>query len=77
MTKKISFEEKMKRLEEIVVQMESSKKPLEEVILLFKEGTKLSRECKAELTGMETEVRKVLEETTDGMLETVLLEEQP
>ncbi len=69
MTKnKKSFEEKMKRLEEIAEQMESSKKPLEEIIVLFKEGMTLSKDCRAELTGMEAEVRKVLDENADGTL---------
>lgn len=62
------FESKMKRLEEIVELMESSKKPLDEVIALFKEGVALSKECKKELTRLESEVQKVLAENEDGTL---------
>jgi exodeoxyribonuclease VII small subunit len=65
-----TFEEKLTRLEEIVGGMESSKKPLNEVIALFKEGMTLSKECKAELNNMEAEVQKVLEENPDGSLVT-------
>jgi len=68
MTKKKNFEEKLKRLEEIVVQMESSSKPLDEVVNLFKEGVALSKECKSELDRFDIEVQKVLAENEDGTL---------
>ncbi|MDR0453634.1 MAG: exodeoxyribonuclease VII small subunit [Deferribacteraceae bacterium] len=63
-----NFEEKLKRLEEIVTQMESSDRPLNEIITLFKEGAALSKECKSELDRLDIEVQKVLEENEDGTL---------
>ncbi len=70
MTKDKNFEEKLKRLEEIVTQMESSNRPLNEIISLFKEGMVLSKECKSELDRLDMEVRKVLAENEDGTLVT-------
>jgi exodeoxyribonuclease VII small subunit len=69
-----TFEEKLTRLEAIVGQMESSKKPLEEVIALFKEGMALSKECKTELNRMESDVQRVLAENDDGTLNTEKLD---
>ena len=68
MEKKKNFEEKLKRLEEIVTQMESSNKPLNEIIALFKEGAALSKECKSELDRFDIEVQKVLAENEDSTL---------
>ena len=65
-----TFEGKLKRLEEIVAAMETTGKPLEEVISLFKEGVGLSSQCKAELASIEIEVKKVLAQNADGTLET-------
>jgi exodeoxyribonuclease VII small subunit len=67
---KQSLESRMARLEEIVAAMESSGKPLEEVIALFKEGVELTRQCKTELSRLELEVQKVLAENDDGSLKT-------
>ena len=70
MAKTKNFEEKLKRLEEIIVQMESHGKPLNEIITLFKEGASISKECKLELERFDIEVQKVLAENEDGRLET-------
>jgi exodeoxyribonuclease VII small subunit len=58
----MKFEEKLKRLEEIVQQMENPKKELKELIALFKEGSVLTKECREELSDMDNEVKKVIEE---------------
>jgi exodeoxyribonuclease VII small subunit len=58
----MKFEEKLKRLEDIVQQMENPKKELEELIGLFKEGIALTQDCRAELSGMDKEVKIVMEE---------------
>jgi exodeoxyribonuclease VII small subunit len=58
----MKFEEKLKRLEEIVQQMENPKKELRELIALFKEGSLLTKECRVELSDMDNEVKKVIEE---------------
>ena len=69
-----TFESKLKRLEEIVEAMETTGRPLEEVISLFKEGVGLSSQCKSELAALEGQVQKVLAENADGTLETKSLE---
>lgn len=43
--KEMTFEDKMKRLEQIVQLLEEGKCPLEEATALFDEGVKLSAEC--------------------------------
>lgn len=45
MTKKTDYESAVLRLEEIVTQLENSELPLEKVIKLFEEGTKLTSFC--------------------------------
>ena len=44
-----NFEQAMKRLEEIVEQMESGDLPLEELIVRYEEGMKLVKVCQAQL----------------------------
>lgn len=53
---KLTFEESLKRLEEIVRTLESGDTPLEESIKLFEEGVKLSGYCN---TLLETAEQKV------------------
>ena len=45
MSKELSFENEMKRLEEIVGALEKSETSLDESIKLFEEGTKLTAFC--------------------------------
>jgi exodeoxyribonuclease VII small subunit len=66
----MKFEEKMKRLEEIVQKLESPNNPLEDVLKLYVEGLSLSHECKTEINNMEKQVQKVLSEYGDGNLKT-------
>jgi exodeoxyribonuclease VII small subunit len=58
----MKFEEKLKRLEEIVQQLENPKKELGELIGLFKEGAALTKDCRKELSDMDKEVKKVIYE---------------
>ena len=53
---KLSFEESMKRLEEIVRHLETGDLPLEESLALFEEGTGLIRSCSAVLDEAEQKV---------------------
>ncbi len=55
-----SFEEKMKRLEEIVRLMEQGDRPLEESLGLFEEGVRLSAECQSILEEAERKVTLLL-----------------
>ena len=47
--KKLSFEEKLSRLEEIVAALEKGDAPLADSLRLFDEGTKLVNACSTEL----------------------------
>ena len=53
----MEFEKKMKRLEEIVDQMEGGDLALEKSLSLFEEGVKLSKECHLQLNEAEQKVR--------------------
>ena len=57
--KKISFEQAMKRLEEIVTALEKGEAPLEESLALFEEGSKLLRQCTGLLDKAEQKVMKM------------------
>ena len=48
-----NFEEAMKRLEEIVEQMESGELPLEDLIVRYEEGMKLVKVCQERLASAE------------------------
>ena len=61
--KKLSFEEKLSRLEEIVAALEKGDAPLADSLRLFEEGTKLVNACSTELDKAEQYVdSKTLEE---------------
>ncbi len=49
-TKKLSFEEAMARLEEIVTAMEQGEAPLEQSLALFTEGTTLLDKAEQQVT---------------------------
>lgn len=57
--KKLSFEQAMLRLEEIVNAMERGEAPLEESLALFAEGAKLLKQCTALLDKAEQQVTKL------------------
>ena len=54
--KKLSFEDSMKRLEEIVLHLEKGDIPLQESIAYFEEGTGLLADCSAMLDEAEQKV---------------------
>ena len=55
-----SFEESMKRLEEIVKKLESGKLSLGESIALYSEGVKLSQECRNTIASAELTVKQLV-----------------
>ena len=65
--KKLSFEQAMNRLEEIVNLLERGDAPLEESLSLFEEGAKLMKLCSDLLDKAEQKVTK-LTVTDDGEL---------
>jgi exodeoxyribonuclease VII small subunit len=52
----ISFETAMERLEKIVGEMESSKLPLEELLVRYEEGIRLVGVCNQRLAGAENRI---------------------
>jgi exodeoxyribonuclease VII small subunit len=57
--KKLSFEESVSRLDEIVRHLESGDLPLSESLAMFEEGTKLITQCSKMLDAAEQKVVKL------------------
>ena len=58
--KKLTFEQAMARLEEIVRLLERGDAPLEQALSLFEEGTTLMKKCSTMLDKAEQKVTKLL-----------------
>jgi exodeoxyribonuclease VII small subunit len=61
----VSFETAMERLEKIVEEMESSKLPLEELLVRYEEGIRLVGVCNQRLAGAENRI-ETLSRTANG-----------
>lgn len=59
-----TFEKSMARLEEIVKELQSSEKPLDEMIQLFDEGLKLVNACNTKLRDFETQISEIVRKNT-------------
>lgn len=57
---KMTFEQAIKRLEEIVKLLEDNQISLDQSIELFQEGIQLSKYCNDKLTSVEDKVSKIL-----------------
>ena len=68
--KKMSLEESMARLEEIAVELESEKLPLDKSVKLYEEGVKLASKCATELESAKRKI-KILQQGKDGEIELV------
>ena len=68
----ITFEQAMKRLEEIVSALEDNQISLEKSVELFQEGIQLTKLCNDKLEGIENKVAKIL---VDCKLQDLNLEE--
>ena len=64
--KKMTFEQAMARLEEIVKLLEQGEAPLEDALALCEEGTKLMKKCNPQLDRAEQKVTK-LQAGPDGV----------
>jgi exodeoxyribonuclease VII small subunit len=64
----MSFEKNLKRLEEIVHQLESDRLDLNSSLGLFEEGIELLRQAGEELNESEAKVKELIERA-DGVLE--------
>lgn len=58
--RKMSFEEALKDLEEIVQRLESGEVNLEESIEIYSRGTQLKRHCEAKLRAAQERVEKIV-----------------
>ena len=65
MSKELSFEEGMQRLEQIVRTMERGDAKLEESLKLFQEGTELVARCGKLLDEAELQIKKVIKGADD------------
>ncbi|WP_296240205.1 exodeoxyribonuclease VII small subunit [uncultured Faecalicoccus sp.] len=68
--KQLKFQEAMKRLDEIVNQLNDQDLELETAMDLFEEGLKLSKQCSKQLEAFETKVNQLMEvqeETSDDI----------
>lgn len=65
MSKELSFEEGMQRLEQIVRTMERGDAKLEESLKLFQEGTELVNRCGKLLDEAELQIKKVIKGADD------------
>ncbi len=66
--KKLSFEQALCRLEEIIDEIEDSETPLQKSVGLYKEGVELSVFCGESLNEIEKDVM-LLQKTADGVFE--------
>lgn len=71
---KISFEEAMQQLEDIVEQLEEGDVPLEEAISIYKKGMELSKLCHDKLRNVEEQLTEIL--TENGKKETFSIQEE-
>ncbi len=65
----MTYEESVKRIEEIVAKMESGKMPLDESIKYFQEGMKLLGECKDMLDKYEKAIKIATGEVNGELVE--------
>ena len=73
--KKLSFEQSLKRVEEIVKSLETGDAALDESMKLFEEGTELIRRCGEMLDAAEQQVVK-LRKGPDGAPEELPFDDQ-
>ena len=58
-TTELSFEDALKRLEEIVRKLESGEAPLDQSIELYQEGDRLKRHCEARLKAAQARIEQI------------------
>jgi exodeoxyribonuclease VII small subunit len=76
--KEVKFEDSLKRLEELVQEMESGELPLEDILKKYEEGNKLIKFCASKLNEAEKRIEILMKEKDGsiGMKEFDLDEEQ-
>ena len=68
--KKLSLEEAMARLEEVVAQLENEKLPLDKSLKLYEEGVRLAARCAEELESAKRKIQ-ILQSGSNGEIEVV------
>lgn len=71
----LTFEDALKRLEEIVDTLEGGEVPLEKAIDLFQDGMMLSQVCSQKLDKVEQKIETLLEENGGLVVKPLELEE--
>lgn len=74
--KKLSFEQQLQRLEEIVAALEKGDAPLADSLTLFAEGTKLISACSKELDQAEQQVVKLMKGSDGAPVELPFAEKE-
>lgn len=69
----LTFEDKIKLLEDIVKELESGEVPLDDAINKYTEATKLAKECSDKLNSVSEKVNKIM--TENGRLEDFTISE--
>ena len=75
MSEKLSFEEAMQKIEDIVEKLETGKTSLDEMIELYKQGTELSVYCNKMIDEAEQKI-KIISKTKDGLTEKDIKEDE-
>lgn len=69
MSKEMTYEQAMTRLEEIVAQLEGGKCTLDESMKLFEEGAKTADFCRKALADAEQKIQKLQTKTAENSAE--------
>ncbi len=70
----MEFESNLSKLEKIVEKMEAGNLSLDESLVAFEEGIRLSKDCNKRLNQAEEKVKKLLSVDKDGKAETTNFE---
>ncbi|MBW1725587.1 MAG: exodeoxyribonuclease VII small subunit [Deltaproteobacteria bacterium] len=71
----LTFEKAMKKLEQIVRELESGDQPLEKAIKRFEEGVQLSKFCSEKLDETEQRITLLLKDQTGNVFEKPFISE--
>lgn len=74
--KKVTFEQQLQRLEEIVAALEKGDAPLADSLALFEEGTKLIAACSKQLDQAEQQVVKLMKGADGAPVELPFAEQE-
>ena len=72
----MSFEEDLKKLEQLSEKLKDENTPIEEAIKLFEEASRIEKKLSKSLEELERRVEKVSSESDDPILKTEKIEEE-